>query len=96
MDFVVRLPVDSEFNAILKIVDSLAKMGYRIPCQNTCVAQNPVIRYLANIFYYYGLRLSIVCNHGLQYVLEICNAVCELLGIVGYLSTAYHPQIDKQ
>ena len=96
MDFVTGLPEDSEFNAILMVVDRLTKMRHLVPCRDTCNARELATLYLTYVFRYHGLPLSIVSDRGPQFVSEFWKAFCELLGIETHLSTAYHPQTDGQ
>jgi len=96
MYFVTELPEDSEFNAILMVVDRLTKMRHLVPCRDICTARDMATLYLTHIFQYYGLPLSIVSDRVAQFVSKFWKAFCELLGIETHLSSAYHPQTDSQ
>ena len=96
MDFVTRLPEDSEFKGILMVVDRLTKMRHLVPCCDTCNVRELATLYLTHVFCYHGLPLSIISDRGPQFVSDFWKAFCELLSIETYLTTACHPHIDGQ
>ena len=52
--------------------------------------------FLIHAWRYHGLPKSIVSDHGPQFTSDFWLALCELLGTMAKLSTAYHPQTDGQ
>jgi hypothetical protein len=85
------------YNAILVIVDRFSKMTRYIPIRNTIDAVK-----LANVLVHKlilrgaGVPSSIVSDRGPQFTSKIWSALCYYLKIKQRLSTAYHPQTDRQ
>ena len=91
IDFVVGLPEGKEFDAIWVVVDPLSKMRLFIPCHSSIDALG-----LTEVVHCHGLPLTIVSDRGPQFASLFWQQVCSQLGIDQRMSTACHPQADRQ
>ena len=104
MDFVVDLPKSQRYNtkpydAILMVVDQLSKERHYIPCteeNNGTSAKATAAMFLRYVWCYHGLPISLTSNRGPQFASKMWNSLCKLLGIKAKLSTAWHPETNKQ
>ena len=99
MDFVTGLPECELKNAILMVVDRLAKERVYIPCSDKderTNAEATAKMLLHNVWRRHGLPSSIVSDRGPQFVSAVWKSLCKLLRINAKLSTAFHPETDGQ
>ena len=99
MDFVTGLPECELKNAILMVVDRLAKERVYIPCSDKDEGTNAEATakmLLHNVWRRHGLPSSVVSDRGPQFVSSVWKALCKLLQINAKLSTAFHPETDGQ
>ena len=86
-------------NAILIVVDCLAKERVYIPCSDKNEKTNAEATaklLLHNVWQKHGLPLSIVSDQGPQFVLAVWKALCKILQINAKLLTAFYPETDSQ
>ena len=99
MDFVTGLPECELKNAILMVVDCLAKERVYIPCSDKdeeTNAEATAKMLLHNVWRRHGLPSSVVSDRGPQFVSAVWKALCKILQINAKLSTAFHPETDGQ
>ena len=99
MDFVTGLPECELKNAILMVVDRLAKEQVYIPCPDKDEGTNAEATakmLLHNVWQRHGLPSSVVSDRGPQFVSAVWKALCKILRINTKLSTAFHPETDGQ
>ena len=99
MDFVTGLPECELKNAILMVVDCLAKERVYIPCSDKDEGTNAEATakmLLHNVWRRHGLPSSVVSDRGPQFVSAVWKALCKILRINAKLSTAFHPETDGQ
>ena len=99
MDFVTGLPECELKNAILMVVDRLAKERVYIPCsdQNEEINAKATAKLLLhNVWQRHGLPSSVVSDRGPQFVSAVWKSLCKILRINAKLSTAFHPETDGQ
>ena len=96
MDFVVGLPECEGFDAIWIVVDRLSKMRHFIPWHTTIDAFGLAELFSWEVVHLYGLPLTIVSDQGPQFTSTFWQQVCSRLGIDRRMSTALHPQTDRQ
>ena len=99
MDFVTGLPECELKNAILMVVNRLAKERVYIPCSDKderTNAEATAKMLLHNMWQKHGLPLSVVSDRDPQFVSAVWKALCKILRINAKLSTAFHPETDGQ
>jgi transposase InsO family protein len=96
MDFVVRLLESEWFNAIWVVVECLTMMRHLEPCTDTVDGKRLEEMYVKEVFRLHGLPETIVSDRGPQFASEFWRHIGERLEIKRRLSTAFHPQTDRQ
>ena len=96
VDFITKLPVVAGKNAILVVCNRLSKMTYFIAMIEGILAEGLVRLFRDNIQKLHGLLKSVVLDRGPQFVADLTKKLNRILGIETKLSTAFHPQTDKQ
>ncbi|KAJ1114308.1 hypothetical protein NDU88_002547 [Pleurodeles waltl] len=96
VDFVVGLPMDQGYNAIMVVIDSLTKMGHFLPCRNLPTASQTAHLILSQVVRLHGLPRTIISDRGPQFVARFWRMWCKVLRIESALSTSFHPQTDGQ
>ena len=77
------------------VVDHLIKSMVLVPCTDI-TTETVVYKLLSHVIAYHGIPSAITSDRGTQFVNEMWEQLCKLLGIHRRLSTAYHPQTDGQ
>jgi len=95
-DFVTGLPRSKGFDAICVVVDRLTKQRHLMPCTTTITVEGLVDLFCDWIFRYHGLPEMIVSDRGPQFASQFWRHLCSCLKIDPRLSTAFHPQTDRQ
>ena len=103
IDFVVGLlkckTYKQIYNAILMVINQLSKERYYISCykkdQRTS-AEAIADLFLQDIWFKYGLPISIMSDREPQFVSKMWDSLCKLLGIKAKLSTTFHLETDSQ
>jgi len=96
MDFITKLPLVQEYDAILVVVDRFTKMAHFIPTTERTSAEELAQLFRDNIWKLHGLPNSIISDRGPQFAAGIMKELNQMLGIDTKLSTAFHPQTDEQ
>src|SRR5260221_3465782 len=96
MDFITDLPQSHTFNSILMVVDRLTKQAHFILTHKSLNAPGLAQLFIANIFKLHGFPLLIVSDQGSVFVSKFWKALTTQLQVRLNLSTAYHPQTDRQ
>ena len=96
VDFITKLPVVAGKNAILVVCNRLSKMTYFVAMIEGILAKGLVRLFRDNIQKLHGLLKSVVLDRGPQFVADLTKKLNRILGIETKLSTAFHPQTDKQ
>ena len=95
-DFITKLPLAQEYDAILVIVDRFTKMGYFISTTERTSTEGLARLFRDNIWKLHGLPDSIISDRGPQFTAGVMKELNRILGIETKLSTAFHPQTDGQ
>ena len=95
-DFITDLPESEGFDSILVVVDQFSKEVEFIPCIKSTSALDTAKLYLRHVWKHHGLPTGIVSDRGPQFASQVMKDICKRLGIQSRLSTAYHPQTDRQ
>ena len=99
MNFITNLPVSRGHDSILVVCDRFSKISYFIVITEKITAER--LARLArlfrdNIWKLYKLPKSVISDREPQFVTELMKKLNKMLGIKTKLSTAFHPQTDRQ
>ena len=96
VDFITKLPVVAEKDAILVVCDRLSKMMHFVATTEGTSAEGLARLLRDNVWKLHGLPESVVSDRGPQFAAELTKELNKMLGIKTKLSTAFHPQTDGQ
>ena len=96
VDFIMKLPVVAEKDAILVVYDKLSKIAYFVATTEGTSAEELARLFRDNIWKLHGLPESIVLDWRPQFVAGLMKELNRMLGIEMKLSTAFYPQMDGQ
>jgi len=95
-DFITKLPLAQGYDLILVVVDRLTKIVHFIPTTEKTSAEGLVRLFRDNVWKLHSLPKSIISDRGPQFAAGLMQELNEMLGIKSKLSTAFHPQTDRQ
>jgi len=95
-DFITKLLLAQGYDSILVVVNRLTKMVHFIPTTEKTSAEGLARLFRDNVWKLHGLPESIISDRGPQFAAGLMRELNEMLGIKSKLSTAFHPQIDRQ
>ena len=95
MDLLVCLPKSAREPARARYDRPVTKLTRSIPLRTT-TASIAANAFLDNWVYLYGAPRYVLNDKGLQFAAKFFDAVCALLRVRIYLTTAYHPQTNGQ
>ena len=94
---ITDLPSSDGFDSLLVMVDhGLTKGVILAPCLKTIDANGVVQLFFDLVFKCFGLHDSIISDRGLQFASAFSQELAQILKYDVHLSTAYHPQTDRQ
>jgi len=96
VDFIMKLPVVAEKDAILVVCNRLSKMMHFVATTEGISAEGLARLLQDNVWKLHGLPESVVSDRGPQFTAELMKELNRMLGIKTKLSTAFHPQTDGQ
>ena len=96
VDFVVELPLFSEHDTVMTVVDSVSKRAHFIPMHTMVIAEGAARLFLHQVWKLHGLPKCVISDHGPQFVARFTKELYCLLGIKLVSSTAWHPQTNRQ
>ncbi|GJX67721.1 putative reverse transcriptase domain-containing protein [Tanacetum coccineum] len=97
MDFVTKLPKSSQgYDTIWVIVDRLTKSAIFTPLRETNPMDKLARMYLKEVVTRHGIPVSIICDRDPRFVSNFWRSLQNALGTNLDMSTAYHPQTDRQ
>ncbi|MBW0552524.1 hypothetical protein O181_092239 [Austropuccinia psidii MF-1] len=96
MEFVTQLPLSNNFDSILVVLDRFSKMAIFIPTYGTITSLELSQIFTSHVFSKHGLPVIIVSDRGSLFVSSLWTNLCQQLKISRDLSTAYHPETDRQ
>ncbi|MBW0465686.1 hypothetical protein O181_005401 [Austropuccinia psidii MF-1] len=96
MDCINQLPLSNSFDSTLVIVDRFSKMAVFIPTMTSMPSLDFTHLFIKNIISKNGMPSSIVSDRGSLFVSSFWRSMCQKLKISRDLSTAYHPDTDRQ
>ena len=96
VNFITKLLLVAEKNAILVVCDRLSKMAYFVATTEETIAEGLTRLFRDNVWKLYELPKSVISNRGPQFAAELMKELNRMLGIETRLSTVFHPQTDRQ
>ena len=95
VDFITKLLVVAEKNAILVVCDRLSKMMHFMATMEETSAEGLARLFRDNVWKLHRLLESIVLDRGLQFAAEITKELNSILGIKTKLFTAFYSQTNS-
>jgi len=96
VDFITKLPLAQGYDAILVVCDRLTKMVHFVPMIEKTLAEGLARLFRNHIWKLHRLPESIISDRGAQFAANLMRELNQILGIETKLSTAFHPQMDRQ
>ncbi|GJQ96405.1 putative reverse transcriptase domain-containing protein [Tanacetum coccineum] len=97
MDFVTKLPkTSSGHDTIWVIVDRLTKSAHFIPTRETDSMETLTRLYIKEIVSRHGVPISIISDRDSHFTSRFWQSLQKALGTQLDMSTAYHPETDRQ
>ncbi|SPC65785.1 related to pol protein [Ustilago sp. UG-2017b] len=101
LDFIEGLPPSKKhdtktYDSILVIVDRLTKYAILAPTHKTVTAKQTAVLLHGHMVRLFGYPDHMVSDRGRQFISGAWKAFVEQMGVKHSLSTAYHPQTDRQ
>jgi len=96
VDFIMKLPLVAEKDAILMVCDRLSKITHFVITIEGILAEGLARLFRDNVWKLHGLPESMVSDKGPQFTMELTKELNRMLGIETKLSTLFCPQTDGQ
>jgi hypothetical protein len=96
VDFIAEWPESHGYNVVMVVMDSTSKHSHFVPTHTTVMSAGCAQLYLQNVWTLHGLPLSVLSDHGPQFIALFMCELYRLLDVKIVASTAYHPQSDGQ
>ncbi|GJV61027.1 putative reverse transcriptase domain-containing protein [Tanacetum coccineum] len=97
MDFVTKLPKSSQgYDTIWVIVDLLTNSAIFVPMRKTNPMEKLARMYLKEVVTRHGIPISIIFDRDPRFASNFWRSLQKALGTSLDMSTAYHPQTDRQ
>jgi len=97
IDLITDLPESRGFDSVMVVVDhGLTKGVILSPCKKTITSEGVAQLFFKKVFLRFGLYDKIISNRGPQFASKFAKELGRLLDYEVALSTAYHPQTDRQ
>ena len=78
------------------VCDQLTKMAHFVPTTEKTSTEGLARLFRDHVWKLYRLPESIISDRGAQFVANLMRGLNQILGIETRLSTAFHPQTDRQ
>ena len=96
VDFITKLPLVAEKNAILVVCNQLSKIAHFMVITEGTSAEGLVRQFQDNVWKLYKLLESVISNRESQFAVELIKKLNKMLGIKTRLLTVFHSQTDRQ
>nr|GEY96038.1 putative reverse transcriptase domain-containing protein [Tanacetum cinerariifolium] len=97
MDFIIKLPKLSQgYDTIWVIVDRLTKPAIFMPIREKDPLDKLARMYLKEVVMKHGIPVSIICDRDPRFSSNFWKSLQKALGTNLDMSTAYHPETDRQ
>jgi len=94
VDFITKLPVVVEKDAILVVCDQLSKITHFVTTTEGTLAEGLARLFRDNVWKLHGLPENVVSDREPQFAAELTKELNRMLEIETRLSTAFHPQTN--
>ena len=97
MDFITELPLSEDCDQLWLVVDRFTKMAHflQLPREKKTAA-DLAVTFAREIWKYHGLPTDIVSDRVSRFTSEVWKEFLQLSGIRRRMSTAFHPQTNRQ
>ena len=95
VDFITKLPMMAEKDAILVVCNRLSKIAHFIAITEKMTVKELVRLFRDNVWRLHRLPESVVSDRGPQFMVKLTKKLNGMLGIKTKLSTAFHSQTDR-
>ncbi|MBW0496243.1 hypothetical protein O181_035958 [Austropuccinia psidii MF-1] len=96
MDFTTQLPLSSNFDSILVVVDRFSKREIFIPAYSTITSLSLAQVFISHVLSKHVLLISIFSDRGSLFVSSFWTQLCQQFKISRDFSTSFHPETDGQ
>jgi len=97
LDFITKLPISQGYDSILTVTDhNCTKAAIFIPCRESMTAEETAGLIIQHIFPQFGLPSKFISDRNPKFALRFIRGLCKGMGMTQNISTAYHPQMDRQ
>ena len=96
IDLITGLPRIGEYDAIVVYIDHYSKQVHALPTTSDVDAEGIADIHYHKIFHLHSIPTKIVSDRGPQFAARLMKALYNKLGITHALTTAYHPQSNRQ
>ena len=94
VDFIAKLSLVAEKDAILVVCDRLSKMIHFVAITERTLVEGLARLFRDDVWKLYRLLESIISDRGPQFAVEITRELNNMLGIEMKLSTSFYPQTN--
>ena len=97
VDLITGLPTSHGYDSVMVMVDhGLTKGVIYCPCTKNIDSEGVTQLFFTNVFPRFGLHSKVISDRGLQFASAFTRELARLLQYDVALSTAYHPQTDRE
>ena len=96
MDFITKLPMSKGHDSILVVCDKFLKMFHFMVTTEKTTVEGLARLFRDNMWKLHGLPESVILDRELQFAAGLTRELNKMLGIETKLSTAYHPETNRQ
>jgi hypothetical protein len=96
MDFIEGLPLSSNANTILVVVDKYSKFAHFVPLRHPFSAASVAKVFMDNIYKLHSLPKSIISDRDRIFTSKFWQLLFKMVGIQLRMSSSYQPQTDGQ
>jgi hypothetical protein len=96
MDFITGLPMSYGYTTILVVIDRLTKYTHFFPMKSDYSSKSVAEIFMNNIVKLHGMPKSIVSDRDKVFTSSFWQHLFKLQGTTLAMTSAYHPQSDRQ
>ena len=96
VDFITKLPMSKGHDLILVVYDRFSKMSHFMATTEKTMAEGLARLFRDNVWKLHRLPECVISDRKPQFAAGMTRELNKMLGIETKLSTAYHPETDRQ
>jgi Integrase zinc binding domain len=97
LNLITDLPKSQGYDCIFMVTDhDYSKAAIFTPCHKTIDSKGVAKLYAKKVFPHYGLPHRVILDQDPYFTSKWTGELCHILGVDQNISTAYHPQMDRQ